>query len=94
MKDNKDEEKTLFQAIDAVDDKFLMETLNSYTTSNIILNLNKRIMYMLNEARKAQVPLLISPTILLSTFTLLEKSGSVLYSLVPFILVRYKKSPF
>ena len=27
MKDNKDEEKTLFQAIDAVDDKFLMETL-------------------------------------------------------------------
>ena len=25
MKDNKDEEKTLFQAIDAVDDKFLME---------------------------------------------------------------------
>ena len=27
MKDNKDEEKTLFQEIDAVDDKFLMETL-------------------------------------------------------------------
>lgn len=27
MNDNKDEEKTLFQAIDAVDDKFLMETL-------------------------------------------------------------------
>ena len=27
MKDNKDEEKTLFQAIDEVDDKFLMETL-------------------------------------------------------------------
>ena len=27
MKDNNDEEKTLFQAIDAVDDKFLMETL-------------------------------------------------------------------
>ena len=41
MKDNKDEEKTLFQAIDAVDDKFLMETLkdmekrkNKITNSN------------------------------------------------------------
>ena len=27
MKHNKDEEKALFQAIDAVDDKFLVETL-------------------------------------------------------------------
>ena len=27
MKDNKDEEKTLFQEIDTVNDKFLMETL-------------------------------------------------------------------
>ena len=27
MKDNKDEEKTLFQAIDAVDDKYLVEAL-------------------------------------------------------------------
>ena len=32
MKDNKDEEKTLFQAIDAVDDKFLMETLKRERT--------------------------------------------------------------
>ena len=37
MKDNKDEEKTLFQAIDAVDDKFLMETLKDMEKRKICM---------------------------------------------------------
>jgi len=38
-----------------------IETLNSDSISNIIMNLNKRIQYMLNEARTAETPLLLAP---------------------------------
>lgn len=54
--------QTLLRQPTLAKNRFLMETLNSDPISNIIMNLNKKIMFMLNEARKAEVPLLISPT--------------------------------
>jgi hypothetical protein len=54
--------QTLLRQPILASNRFVMETLNSDAISNIILNLNKKIMFMLNAARKAEVPLLISPT--------------------------------
>lgn len=74
MKDNKDEEKTLFQAIDAVDDKFLMETLKDMEKRK-----NKNHKQQLKF--KQMTPMVKAATIALICFLTLGISVSVVAAL-------------
>ena len=71
MKDNKDEEKTLFQAIDAVDDKFLMETLKDMEKRKEPKTTNSKLKF------KQMTPMVKAATITLICFLTLGISVTV-----------------